>query len=98
MRRITFLIGLAVVVLTAGGWALAVQMQPAPVNGLTLFTRYPAASLALSDTIRFPLVLRADVPQVFRHTVRELSQQLVYVRGLRILRTVPSSDMWRAVR
>ena len=43
-----------------------------PVEGLLLFTRYPAQEVAIGDSISFPLVLRAATAQVAGLTLRDL--------------------------
>lgn len=74
MRR--FLSMLAVAGLAALFAAPAAFAQsgttPPPVQGLTLFTRYPSQEVALGDSISFPLVLRTDAAQIAQLSVRDL--------------------------
>ncbi|NTU83495.1 MAG: DUF11 domain-containing protein [Chloroflexales bacterium] len=57
--------------LSASPLAAQAQTTP-PVQGLTLFTRYPTQEIAIGDALAFPLVLRADSAQTVKLNVRDL--------------------------
>ena len=73
MQRVMFALFLLIFMgLGAGGSALAASEQQTPASGLLLFTSYPSVSAAINDTISFPLVLRADTPQIAKLAIHDL--------------------------
>ncbi|MBX0327896.1 hypothetical protein K2Z83_09440 [Oscillochloris sp. ZM17-4] len=74
MRRLLSLLAVGCLGLLVGAPAAFAQgaTTPPPVQGLTLFTRFPSEEVALGDAISFPLVLRADSAQIAQLSLRDL--------------------------